>query len=652
LTTGVDQISVQLPPNFRLAGGPRPGEPAYTVKVDPGGARVAEIHLEQKQSKSFKVTLEGTYPPTVEPARQAAFELPQPQQIVAPRGGSHQVTILLQETLELETPKILDPAWEVTRLRHDRQRWSSDQLPGRLEISWQPHRQELLLASVADIAISGRAAQVGQQIWFAAAQAPAEVQFRLSENARDVQVLDRGEWNAATRTLTLSRDASEKRPLRLRYTFDINLDGAAAVFPVPLALPGREARCDTKVRIACEPGTLAERAGGPWEELPLEPTGEGDDKRLASLVLHGHRPETPPVVRLSEAPFLSLATVGVQKALIRVWVTEQGQQSYRASFIVERAGRYLDIEFPAPPDINVKITVGGQKASWGPIDESAAKPLGNVDASRVARVPLGAGLVKPTLVEISYETDPGQLAGRGPAWLRAVGPFQTLLKPPRLCGHANRASVRWQVVLPYDWLALYENGAAAPEQSWGWRGWLLAARPSTSVEDLESWLREPEEQENVKGETATYPSMVSWRPDLEPLQIVHVQQQAWLLACSLLLLLIGLGLYFLQPSRLVFWLVMLLLGTMVMTIGLLWPGVLPAVLYGCEPGLLALLAVVGVQSLAQRRYRRQVAFLPSFRRAKASGSSLVNNGGLRPRGEPTTVDAMPPSPSSHRSKRV
>jgi hypothetical protein len=656
LSTGVDQISIQLPPDYRLVSSPSPrlGEPAYTVKFNSGGARVAEIQLDQKQSRTFRITLEGTYPPTPEPARQAAFELPQPQQIVPPRGGGHQVTILLPETLELETPKIADPAWELTRVRYNQQRWSSDQLPQRIEVSWQPHRQDLLLASVADVVVSGRVSQVTQQIWFAAAQAPAEVQFRMPDNVSDVQVLDQGDWNSNARTVTLSAQASERKPLRLRYSFDVNLQGGAAVLPVPLAVPGRGARCDTKVRIACEPGTLAERAGGPWEELPLEPAGEGDNRRLASLVLHGDRLETPPVLRLSEAPFLPLATVSIQKALIRVWITDQGQQLYKASFLVDRAGRYLDMEFPAPPaSLNVKVFLGDLDAGWGPLDETAVRPLGNVDASHVARVPLGAGIFKPTLIDITYQTGSIQLASRSPSWMRAIGPFQTLLHPPRLSGNANRALVRWQVILPADWQALYEDGAAMPEQSWGWRGWLLATRPSASEAELERWLHEPEERGSFDAEASAYPSLTSWRTDLDPLQVVHVLQQVWLLGCSLILLLVGLGLYFLQPGRLFFWLSVLLLGGGAMAVGLLWPGVLAAVIYGCEPGVLALLAVMSVQWLLQRRYRRRVAFLPSFKRAKPSGSSLVRHGGLaRPRGEPTTVDAIPPQPSSHRSKGV
>jgi hypothetical protein len=69
----------------------------------------------------------------------------------------------------------------------------------------------------------------------------------------------------------------------------------------------------------------------------------------------------------------------------------------------------------------------------------------------------------------------------------------------------------------------------------------------------------------------------------------------------------------------------------------LWPAVVPAVAYGCEPGALVVLLVVSVQGLLYRRYRRQVKFMPGFTRLR-TGSSLVRSGdGHRPR-ERSTVD--------------
>jgi hypothetical protein len=55
--------------------------------------------------------------------------------------------------------------------------------------------------------------------------------------------------------------------------------------------------------------------------------------------------------------------------------------------------------------------------------------------------------------------------------------------------------------------------------------------------------------------------------------------------------------------------------------------------------------VLAVQWLMHQRYRRRVVFLPGFTRLK--GSTLIRGGG-RPRGEPSTVDAAPPAPSSQK----
>ena len=69
-----------------------------------------------------------------------------------------------------------------------------------------------------------------------------------------------------------------------------------------------------------------------------------------------------------------------------------------------------------------------------------------------------------------------------------------------------------------------------------------------------------------------------------------------------------------------------------------------AIAYGCQPGAVVMLAVLGLQWLMHRRYRRQIVFLPSFSRSRA-GSSLIRKtpSNLPQSGEPSTVDAPPPS---------
>ncbi|HMC66200.1 MAG TPA: hypothetical protein VKI65_14785, partial [Gemmataceae bacterium] len=120
-------------------------------------------------------------------------------------------------------------------------------------------------------------------------------------------------------------------------------------------------------------------------------------------------------------------------------------------------------------------------------------------------------------------------------------------------------------------------------------------------------------------------------------------QRAWLLACSLTLLLFGLGLYFARLPRPFYWLVVLGVSLGAVLAGIWWPSVLPAAIYGCVPGALVLAAVVAFQWMVQREYRRRVVFMPGFTRLKP-GSSLFRPGSSgRPRGEPSTVDQQPGS---------
>src|SRR5262249_46666379 len=134
--------------------------------------------------------------------------------------------------------------------------------------------------------------------------------------------------------------------------------------------------------------------------------------------------------------------------------------------------------------------------------------------------------------------------------------------------------------------------------------------------------------------------LVCTQPGPEPLVLWHASQQAWLLGCSLSSIALGLLLYFVALPRPLFWVVVVLLGLGTLAAALLWPSVLPAVAYGCEPGVVVLLVVIGVQWLLHRRYRRQLVFMPGFSRL-APGSSILRSGGSgsRLRGEPSTVDA-------------
>jgi hypothetical protein len=144
----------------------------------------------------------------------------------------------------------------------------------------------------------------------------------------------------------------------------------------------------------------------------------------------------------------------------------------------------------------------------------------------------------------------------------------------------------------------------------------------------------------LKNEGAT-PSLAVSAFALESVRINHAPRQAWLALCSGVLVVLGMVLYLVPWPRSLLWLAAVLLALTVLGVVLYSPAFFLGLLYGCEPGVLALLVVFSFQWLLHQRYRRQVVFMPGFQRRK-SGSSLLRGGTSRARGEPSTVDAAPP----------
>jgi hypothetical protein len=231
--------------------------------------------------------------------------------------------------------------------------------------------------------------------------------------------------------------------------------------------------------------------------------------------------------------------------------------------------------------------------------------------------------------------------------------LQTALQPPVVRGETGWNPVRWQVAFPSSWLPLDTDANFRAEQRWGWRGWLVGLKPAPSNGDVEGWSLSSEATgmpPTTEGEAAGPPSLVGWQTTAGPLRLTHAPQQGWLLICSLALLVVGLVVSQLKRPRGLGWLLALVLGLAAAGVGLYWPSVLASVMYGCEPAMVVLMLVLGSQWLLHQRYRRQVVFLPGFKRTKG-GSALVRGSSNRPRtGEPSTVDAPPPvAGSSHRT---
>jgi hypothetical protein len=632
--TEARELLVKLPDNYTFdeSAGPQPAD-AEVGQTDLARHTV-QFLLRPPRKGPFKLTFEGQYDPkdvTAQDRGQMAVALPA---LLSPKiDNSARVNVELPPDLELVPPRP-GPLWEAGKSDGPGKRtWTFDRWPDRFEVAWRPYRPELVVNGEVRITLLGRQASVTQRLWLPAGQqaVPESVPLSVPEDA--IGLAAEGK-EGGPRAVTLTPQANRDRPLVLTYSFRLP-ERAAEKFKVPLVWARQATGGETRVCVWSDPGTRPELKDGPWEVRRTEEVK--DEGSYPSLVVLSRQPGAPLTLALGEVGGVPLPAFRVERALIQATVAESGQQVYRARFLVGQiAAPWIDVELPAPlfrpnpPDVSA-VLFAGKPAAWRPVDE-AGKEVG---VSRTARVQVPADLGgKSAVLEVGYTLLPG----------RAV--LQTLLQAPQLRGDPGAAPVRWQVALPASWVPLSQD-ALGSEYGWGRRGWLLALRPTVSTADFERWFAGSDSVRPEDVKPYADPTVAVWRSSADPLRLSHVPERPWLLVCSLTLLIIGLALAFLSLSRAVFWGTLAATGVAALLAGLFWPGVLSAILYGCEPGALVLLPVLGFQWLLHQRYRRQVVFLPGFTRVKA-GSSLVRGSSNRPRGEPSTVDAAPPAPSGQR----
>jgi hypothetical protein len=450
------------------------------------------------------------------------------------------------------------------------------------------------------------------------------------------------------RVVNLTGPAGREHTLTVEYAFRLPAGKPAGPVPIPLAEAAAATRGSVRVRIWAEPGRVPHLAADGWDEQPLEAVAGQDS--LPALCLLARRPEMRLGLRLHEPAEGALGTVAIDRALARVTVGDNGWQTYRVTCVLDRlTADHIDIEFPtAVTRLDPKVWLDGRAVAWEAVDDNGQK----ADMGRVARLKIGPELVRQAAVlDIDYRLDPGRAAGSGR--------LQAVLYPPVFRGAIGPTPLRWQVALPPGTLLLAPGGG--PGQVWGRRGWLLGPHNATSAADLDRWLLGADDaaRPGGDGQPEGLPSFVSRAVEPAPLRVVYVSDRLWLLVCSVTVVAVGLGLYFLPLGRGVVVVALAVLMLAVALAGVLWPAVLGAVLYGCEPGLIVVAMVLGVQWLVHKRYRNRLVFMPGFARVKPGSSLTRTMGSGRPRGEPSTTDAPAepapaggrPSPSSQRTTR-
>ena len=597
--------------------------------VPPNAQGRARLTWNRSPARELKLTGKYLVPAGADRLR---IELPRPLDVLD-RGGK--VRIKANEHLELVAGSAGSDGTAPDK--HEVQlAW--DTFPQSVEIAWKPYFPKFPVTGLTDIWLHDRSAEVKHQLHFTVPRglarpglAPsAQVRLHVPAVIRDLTVVSGGKLilhdpaNESAWILATSEPMAQAE-IVLRYDFPLpKQEGAGQavstrVVQVPLVWPENATREDAKVRVWSETGVrplLGDLlpAAEAWSDHGIEVVPGSDV--LPALVVHGAGLDMPLALRLLEPTATPLASLVCDRALVEVSIDEEGTHRYRARYLVSKLNaRHLDIEFPIPAaNCLLKVWLDKKKINhWEPWES----------APNVAQIPVQPKLYhQPIVLEFDYQL-PASFTESNRFW-------HTTLYAPQFRGDVFLGRVRWQVGVPFSWVALAPSDKM--DYRWGMRGWLVGPEPSMSSTNLESGFTE---RDGLEPPMAV--SLTLTRASQDNVQLWHPARQTWLLLCSGLLLAVGLALYLLPLPRTLLWLAVLGLATGVLAAGLLWPGLIPALVYGCEPGALVLIVLVGIQWMLQKTYRRRLVFMPGFNRRKANSSLIraANNN----RQEAPTIDA-------------
>jgi hypothetical protein len=423
---------------------------------------------------------------------------------------------------------------------------------------------------------------------------------------------------------------------------------------VPLVVPEKvngEAvtSIDTDVSVLTRPGVCVIPLGGRWQELVGDP-GETDSSGGAgahdssagaappACVLRGHGFEAPLKLRIVQSSDETLVAALVEAMLVRVAVAEDGTQTYRVGLrLAAIHSPSLDVAVPAAPlAIGLRMVLrpaesgNARSVSWTAVERDDGASQG----SQVVRLELDPeATLRPSVLEIEYRLSAAPV---GVSWCR--NSFQ----PPRVQGDLADCPVEWSITLPSGWLPLYQQGGLSEETGWGLRNWLMGPQPNASRAALEQWL-DPSSDSRPLGGDKGKPSLVVHSTGPVRVGVVHVREQFWLLACSLLLFGAALALWLSARASgfggrtLAFWGILSAAVGAVVVAAVISPSLFIALVYGVQPGVVVLCIVAAGYWAIQRRYRRQVVFMPGFQRVKAD-SSLSRSSQQRKRAEPSKIE--------------
>lgn len=583
----------------------------------------------------FTVTLVRKY--AVAPGiSQARLPLPRPIAL-HDKGGT--TAIEANDNLELILPDQLTSPAPVRQHNTDYK-----VAPRFVDLAWRVYQPEIPVKIMTDVTFQARHGLVQQEMTFNFAVHPKdkdgasfhEVTLVVPPSILDLKLISGGKLHPHLFTGTATVQMKSAGSLKLQYIFPLpdpeppdqkenSADAKAETLQVdiPLIWPAKLPNTQHTVRLWTTQGVIPAIPGDVPENQLWRDQGilgsSGSKNSLPACAVHTEHPQAALTILLPATFAQTAGTVLVDRALVQVKLHDDGLQEYSTRYLVHRVnGSFLDIEFPAPVrQLDPSIYVQDKRVNW-----NETQVEGNVARIKIPQAMLG----NPFLLTIAFQHAPDD----SNFWKTSYAS----LGPPRLKGQLQIFNgVRWQIITPASYVSVLTGNYVLFPQQWSWQGWQLAPQARVSGEDLEKWLTAAAPETPIDG------GLIVRTSRLHELQVLLVPRPIWLLCCSGILLVFGLGLTLPSRLRVFLWFLAGLLVPAFIVISMLWPSVFYAVLYGVQPGVVILVILFLVQWLLQLRYHRQVVFLPGFTRVK-SKSSLVQPERVRPRA-PSTVDAVP-----------
>lgn len=610
----VDQVVVDFPEGWQnLEAGPP--EVVHEIQEHKEGkSRVLTIQLTAAHRSTFNLTLTGIYPVPVT-SKQITAGLPRFRQAIeqnarvsasVPEGLEIRGTVSAWEngqpagSVDLKPdPGEPKPGAGVTSASAQMEKGAD-----RVEIGWQAHRPELDAEMRADITIQDRQAVVVQTIRFRAPDGGGRpIRLRgpttLTGLRGSADPVGPGEWIFRPPT-----DSGKEVSLSLSFGIAIPDpkpgESARQTIPIGLIWPDSATRVSTVVRVWGATATRrVSRFEGPWRELPPEP----DRDALPVLTLAGSGLGLPLSFELGEIGEGLIPQVWVDRALIQAWVGND-HVSVKSRFLLRRWSA-SGVEMTLPTGVVPEVSIDGRK-----VTDLRPAP-GNADGTTSMRIPVGEPRPGRTwaILEIRHQVPTG-----GAPW------GEVPLAPPILAAATFRLPPRWQVSYPADMTTLVASGNLQVDAKWNLRQGLVLPIANGSSQDLEQWFSAGQEGE-AEGDPAVsatgsgdLDAIVGRQPVLGRVVLYRFPRAGWIAFCSLMILLVGVGLSRLRPGLL--GPTVAVAGTLVACSAVIWPQPTTQVIAGCQPGLWVTVLLLAGQALLRWYHRRRVTHLPGFTRTR------------------------------------